>query len=80
MSYLNTTHFIGVSGPVAFSGADRSGIIDILQFVGNESEIVGQFNPEPNDNVTSRLYLNHSIIHWPTGYVPPDMDSGGFSN
>jgi hypothetical protein len=58
MSYLNNTHFSGASGPVAFAGADRTGIININQHVGNTSLLIGQFSPEVNRNASERLELD----------------------
>jgi hypothetical protein len=72
MSYLNNTHFSGASGPVAFEGADRTGIININQHVGNSSQLIGQFSPEANRNASERLELDEADIKWPgSGGFPP---------
>lgn len=70
MRYLNETHFSGASGPLQFEGADRIGSIDIKQYVGNASHLLGQFNPERN--ASDRLQINESMILWLTGSVPTD--------
>jgi len=74
MSYLNNTHFVGASGPVAFAGADRTGIININQHIDNGSQMVGQFSPEVNRNLSERLELDETIIRWMTsdGKHPTD--------
>ena len=68
MSHLNNTHFQGVSGPVQFQGADRTGIININQHVGNSTVEVGQYHHEMNVS----LQLNMSAIVWPAGGIPSD--------
>ena len=70
MKHLNKTNFMGVSGPVQFRGADRSGIINIHQYLDNVSVPLGQYLPDRNAN--ERLKLNLSQIRWMTGEVPRD--------
>ena len=70
MSVLNETHFSGASGPVRFSGADRTGIINIDQHVGNRSRLVGQYVQEKN--ASERFYLNESRVVWMEGITPSD--------
>ena len=78
MYYLNNTHFSGASGPVAFAGADRTGIININQHIGNTSQTIGQFSPEVNRNLSERLVLDETMIRWLTsnGLRPSDGTLG----
>ena len=61
---------MGVSGPVQFRGADRSGIINIHQYIVNRSVPLGQYLPDRNES--ERLKLNVSQIKWMTGETPLD--------
>ena len=70
MKHLNKTDFMGVSGPVQFKGADRSGIINIHQYIVNRSVSLGQYLPDRN--ASERLKLNVSLIKWMTGETPMD--------
>ena len=70
MSHLNNTNFIGASGPVRFSGADRTGIINIHQYITNSSTLIGQYIPDKN--ISERLGLNISQVRWVTGDKPTD--------
>ena len=70
MHHLNSTHFVGASGPVQFRGADRSGIINIGQYNGNRSTLIGQYLPDRN--ASDRLVLNTSKIKWLAGERPVD--------
>ena len=70
LEHLSHTNFVGVSGPVQFEGADRSGIINIYQFRGNSSILVGQYLPDRN--ISQRTQLNESQILWMTGKKPTD--------
>jgi len=70
MSFLNKTHFAGASGPVQFVGADRTGIINIEQHIGNDSHIVGEFVPDKNE--TERLIVRTKEVVWLTGALPLD--------
>lgn len=74
MRILNETYFSGASGPMQFEGADRIGIIDLRQYLGNASRWLGQFNPEKN--ITDRLQISDSMILWVTGSVPSDGSPG----
>ena len=66
MQQLNSTHFVGASGPVQFVGADRNGIINIHQYLAEDQRIlIGQYLP---DHVRSeRTVLNESQITWLAG-------------
>ena len=77
MYFLNNTHFMGVSGPVQFSGADRTGIIKHNQQIGSLYILIGQFSPDQT-NVSDRLFLNESLVTWltPDGLRPSDGSPG----
>ena len=70
MHFLNDTHFAGASGPVQFTGADRTGIININQRIGNSTQLIGQFYPDRN--ASERLSINDSFVLWPAGALPSD--------
>ena len=70
MTHLDKTDFMGVSGPVQFQGADRSGIINIHQRTDNDSVLLGQYLPDRN--ASEQLKLNVSRIRWMTGETPVD--------
>ncbi len=70
MRHLNRTSFMGVSGPVQFRGADRSGIINIHQHFNNESVPLGQYLPDRAAG--DKLQLNGTRIRWMTGETPED--------
>ena len=77
MYFLNNTQFSGASGPVQFAGADRTGIIRINQFVGNTSDVVGQFSADMHRNASDRMTLD-GTIHWMTdGGLPPSDGTPG---
>ena len=80
MYFLNNTQFSGASGPVEFAGADRTGIINILQFVGNKTRFVGQFSADTHRNASERMTLLEKTIHWMTtdGLPPSDGTPGLF--
>ena len=65
---------MGASGPVQFNGADRIGIINIHQSMGNTSSLIGQHFPDRN--ASERTQLNMSQIMWLTGSVPSDGQQG----
>ena len=73
MYHLNHIQFSGASGPVQFSGADRSGIINVNQQIGESYVMVGLFSPDKG-NITDQLYLNESMVKWltPDGLRPSD--------
>jgi len=70
MSVLNHNQFAGASGPVQFVGADRSGIINVEQYVGNGTRQIGQYIPDRNES--ERLTIIDHQVRWLTGSVPSD--------
>jgi len=80
MYFLNNTQFSGASGPVQFAGADRTGIISINQFIGNQSLSVGHFSADIHRNASERMTLLDGSIKWMTkdGLPPPDGTPGMF--
>ena len=80
MHFLNNTQFSGASGPVQFAGADRTGIVSIMQFVGNKSQLVGQFSADVRRNASDRMTLQDSSVLWMTkdGLPPSDGTPGMF--
>lgn len=78
MQILRNLSFSGASGTVKFSGADRTGTVLIIQYVGNDNySQVGHFLLD-KDNASDHLYLNESQLHWTTkdGLVPSDGQPG----
>jgi len=80
MYFLNNTHFSGASGPVHFTGADRTGVIHIYQFIGNTSHVVGQFSADLHRNASDRMTLFGGTTQWLTdnGLPPSDGTPGMF--
>jgi len=73
MHTLNELKFSGASGPVQFDGAERTGIININQHIGEIPRLVGQYMPDKL-NLSERLSVNESAIVWLTmsGTRPSD--------
>ncbi len=74
MYHLSNIQFPGVSGPVQFHGADRVGIINIQQYIGNTSVLIGQYLPDKNES--ERTTLNEAKIVWMMGKKPEDGRQG----
>ncbi|XP_033330257.2 uncharacterized protein LOC117222594 [Megalopta genalis] len=69
--------FYGVSGRINFlGGPSRYSVINILQYIDNETRLVGNFYPnvstEKQEIVGGRLELNDSAIVWLSHKVPDD--------
>ena len=69
LQHLERTQFAGVSGPVKFSRADRTGIIHIHQHRSNSSQLVGSYQPTQQS-----LYIQD--IYWSGSQVPSDGRTG----
>lgn len=75
---MRNLNFNGASGPVKFSGAERTGTVNIIQYVGDDNFVqVGHFLLD-KVNTTDHLYLNDSLLIWvtPDGLVPSDGQPG----
>ncbi|KAI0225558.1 hypothetical protein LSAT2_023695 [Lamellibrachia satsuma] len=68
---LTSVRFSGASGPVEFQGADRTGIINVHQYVGNRSRQIGQYKSN-KQNKKQQLTLDLSAIFWLGGERPSD--------
>ena len=73
---LTSVRFSGASGPVEFQGADRMGIINVHQYVGNRSRQIGQYKSN-KQNKKQQLTLDLSAIFWLGGEKPSDGRQGG---
>jgi len=73
MRILNELRFSGASGPVQFDGAERTGIININQHIGDSTHMIGQYLPD-RTNISDRLYVNSTAIIWqtPSRTIPTD--------
>lgn len=72
---INQTDFLGVSGNVRFVGPSRVSVINILQWVGNRTYIVGRYIPNAEEpGMPGRIDFNETKIIWmtPDGRVPDD--------
>ncbi|XP_028297918.1 gamma-aminobutyric acid type B receptor subunit 2-like isoform X3 [Gouania willdenowi] len=56
MEALRRTHFIGLTGLVSFYQGERTSCIDVIQFQGNSSVLVGNFSTR-----TQQLHLNSKL-------------------
>ncbi|XP_015184739.1 PREDICTED: gamma-aminobutyric acid type B receptor subunit 2 isoform X7 [Polistes dominula] len=68
LEQLKILHFIGVSGPVSFDGADRVGITAFYQRQGHRSRKIAIFTPEDG-----KLIMNCPecvATRWPGGHPP----------
>ncbi len=76
MDHLQDTRFSGASGYVQFEDkkADRTGIVDIMQFVNNISHMVGSYHHDKP--AKERMTLNSSLIYWVDGEKPIDGRPG----
>ena len=77
MNITNNLQFVGVSGPVKFDGAERTGIINLNQIWDGSLRVVGQHFPD-RANISDHLELNESGIVWMTksGTRPVDRRDG----
>ena len=69
--------FSGASGPVEFLGADRTGIMNVQQYVGNKSHLIGQYKAT-GASKEKDLTLHMSAIDWLSGGKPSDGRQGSF--
>ncbi|KAK2579530.1 hypothetical protein KPH14_010832 [Odynerus spinipes] len=68
LEQLKLLHFIGVSGPVSFDGADRVGITAFYQMQGHVIRRIAIFTPEDG-----KLIMNCpgcAATRWPGGHPP----------
>ena len=73
---LANVRFSGASGPVEFNGADRTGIINVHQYVGNRTRQIGQFKSH-KEAKKQQLTLDLSAVNWLGGEIPSDGRQGG---
>ncbi|XP_029044486.2 receptor-type guanylate cyclase gcy-4-like [Osmia bicornis bicornis] len=74
---IGATDFYGVSGRIKFfGGPSRYSVINIVQFVNNETRLVGNFYPNVSETkhevVGGRLDLNVSAFTWLSKTMPDD--------
>ncbi|XP_064640093.1 uncharacterized protein LOC135495414 isoform X1 [Lineus longissimus] len=72
LKYINQTDFKGVTGHLAFSGADRPGIILLQQFsASNNLTTIGRYVPVTKGG---KMEINNSLIQWlmPRNEKPDD--------
>ena len=74
---LSRVRFSGASGPVEFLGADRTGIMNVQQYVGNKSHLIGQYKAT-GPSKEKELTLHMSAIDWLSGGKPSDGRQGSF--
>lgn len=74
MQIVESLHFDGLTGPIKFKGADRSGIVEILQMQLDDFVKVGQFKPEQNNISADGLVMDMNTLIWRTssGTAPGD--------
>ncbi|XP_017886547.1 uncharacterized protein LOC108628852 [Ceratina calcarata] len=74
---IGETDFYGVSGRIKFyGGPSRHSVINIVQFVNNETRLIGNFYPNVSETrhevVGGRLDLNMSALVWLSDKMPDD--------
>ncbi|XP_012229636.1 uncharacterized isoform X1 [Linepithema humile] len=74
---IGETDFYGVSGRIKFRGGpSRYSVINIVQFIDNETRVVGNFYPNISDTkhevIGGTLDLNTSAIVWLSETMPDD--------
>ncbi|XP_012143005.2 uncharacterized protein LOC100883782 isoform X1 [Megachile rotundata] len=74
---IGQTDFQGVSGRIKFfGGPSRYSVINIVQFVNNETRLVGNFYPNVSETkhevIGGRLDLNVSALVWLSHTMPDD--------
>lgn len=70
MKFIQESNFLGVSGKVAFHGADRIGNITIFQFIEQYKHEIGKYNSA--DLAQHLKILNKSAMVWKNGIIPVD--------
>ncbi|XP_032691676.1 uncharacterized protein LOC116854152 isoform X2 [Odontomachus brunneus] len=74
---IGETDFNGVSGKIKFmGGSSRYSVINILQFINNDTRVIGNFYPniseEKRDVIGGTLELDTSALVWLSGEMPDD--------
>lgn len=74
---IGETDFYGVSGRIKFfGGPSRYSVINIIQFVNNETRLIGNFYPNVSETkhevVGGVLDLNASALEWLSNTMPDD--------
>ncbi|XP_054006339.1 uncharacterized protein LOC128891132 [Hylaeus anthracinus] len=74
---IGETDFEGVSGRINFlGGPSRFSVVNILQYVDNETRLIGNFYPDvsktKHEVVGGKLDLNISAFVWLSGKMPDD--------
>ncbi|XP_015433610.1 PREDICTED: uncharacterized protein LOC107189564 [Dufourea novaeangliae] len=72
---IGQTDFYGVSGRINFlGGPSRYSVIDVVQYINNETRLVGNFQPNISEHevVGGTLELNASALVWLSQTMPDD--------
>ncbi|XP_031781805.1 gamma-aminobutyric acid type B receptor subunit 2 isoform X3 [Nasonia vitripennis] len=68
LKQLRRLHFVGVSGPVSFDGADRVGITAFYQMQGHSIRRIAVFTPEDRELIMNCPGCAATL--WPGGHPP----------